>query len=168
MSGQTIEILNTDAEGRLVLADALSYVQDVYKPALIVDLATLTGAMMIALGHEYCGTFSTDDALWEQMDRAGKNTDEKLWRMPLDEVWKKDMEGTISDTQNMAKSGRWAGSCTAAGFLWHFIEEGTPWAHMDIAGTAWIKSDKDTVPKYGTGFGVRVLDRMIADNYEQS
>ena len=167
-SGKTVEVLNTDAEGRLVLADALSYVQDVYKPALIVDLATLTGAMMIALGHEYCGTFSTDDALWEQMDHAGKNTDEKLWRMPLDEVWKKDMEGTISDTQNMAKSGRWAGSCTAAGFLWHFIEEGTPWAHMDIAGTAWIKSDKDTVPKYGTGFGVRVLDRMIADNYEQS
>ncbi|MGN7437085.1 MAG: leucyl aminopeptidase [Alcanivorax sp.] len=167
-SGKTVEVLNTDAEGRLVLADALSYVQDVYKPALIVDLATLTGAMMIALGHEYCGTFSTDDALWEQMDRAGKNTDEKLWRMPLDEVWKKDMEGTISDTQNMAKSGRWAGSCTAAGFLWHFIEEGTPWAHMDIAGTAWIKSDKDTVPKYGTGFGVRVLDRMVADNYEQS
>lgn len=167
-SGKTVEVLNTDAEGRLVLADALSYVQDVYKPSLIVDLATLTGAMMIALGHEYCGTFSTDDALWEQMDRAGKNTDEKLWRMPLDEVWKKDMEGTISDTQNMAKSGRWAGSCTAAGFLWHFIEEGTPWAHMDIAGTAWIKSDKDTVPKYGTGFGVRVLDRMIADNYEQS
>tara|TARA_R110002095_G_scaffold14804_3_gene18541 strand:+ start:3771 stop:5282 length:1512 start_codon:yes stop_codon:yes gene_type:complete len=167
-SGKTIEVLNTDAEGRLVLADALSYVQDVYKPALIVDLATLTGAILIALGHEYCGTFVTDDALWEQMDHAGKDTDEKLWRMPLDEVWKKDMEGTISDTQNMAKSGRWAGSCTAAGFLSHFIEEGTSWAHMDIAGTAWIKSDKDTTPKYGTGFGVRVLDRFVSQNYEQS
>lgn len=167
-SGKTIEVLNTDAEGRLVLADALSYVQDVYKPSMIIDLATLTGAMLISLGHEYCGTFVTDDALWEQMDHAGKDTDEKLWRMPLDEVWKKDMEGAISDTQNMAKSGRWAGSCTAAGFLWHFIEDGMPWAHMDIAGTAWIKSDKDTVPKYGTGFGVRLLDRLVSQNYEQS
>ncbi len=166
-SGKTIEVLNTDAEGRLVLADALGYVQDVYKPSMIIDLATLTGAMLMSLGHEYCGTFVTDDALWEQMDNAGKKTGEKLWRMPLDEVWKKDMEGTISDTQNMAKSGRWAGACTAAGFLSHFVEEGTPWAHMDIAGTAWIKSDKDVTPKYGTGFGVRVLDRLVKDNYEQ-
>lgn len=167
-AGKTIEVLNTDAEGRLVLADALSYVQDIHKPSLIIDLATLTGAMLIALGHEYCGTFVTDDALWEQMERAGKASDEKLWRMPLDKVWKKDMEGTISDTQNMAKSGRWAGSCTAAGFLWHFIDDDTPWAHMDIAGTAWIKTDKDIAPKYGTGFGVRVLDRFVAENYEQS
>ncbi|PCI54860.1 MAG: leucyl aminopeptidase [Alphaproteobacteria bacterium] len=167
-AGKTIEVLNTDAEGRLVLADALSYVQKIYKPSLIIDLATLTGAMLIALGHEYCGTFVTDDALWEQMERAGKASDEKLWRMPLDKVWKKDMEGTISDTQNMAKSGRWAGSCTAAGFLWHFIDDDTPWAHMDIAGTAWIKTDKDIAPKYGTGFGVRVLDRFVAENYEQS
>ncbi len=166
-SGKTIEVLNTDAEGRLVLADALSYVQDIYKPSLVIDLATLTGAMLIALGHEYCGTFATDDFLWEQLEHAGNGTGERLWRMPLDEVWKKDMEGTITDTQNMAKSGRWAGSCTAAGFLSHFIEEGTPWAHMDIAGTAWIKSDRDTCPKFGTGFGVRVLDRFIAENYEQ-
>ncbi len=165
-SGKTIEVLNTDAEGRLVLADALSYVQDVYKPSLVVDLATLTGAMVMALGHEYCGTFVTDEFLWEQLDGAGKKTGERLWRMPLDEVWKKDMEGTISDTQNMSKSGRWAGACTAAGFLSHFIEDGTPWAHMDIAGTAWIKTDRDTCPKFGTGFGVRVLDRFIADNYE--
>lgn len=166
-SGKTVEVLNTDAEGRLVLADALSYVQDVYKPSLIIDLATLTGAMMIALGHEYCGTFATCDALWEQLDHAGKKTDERVWRMPLDEVWKKDMEGTISDVQNMAKSGRWAGSCTAAGFLWHFIEKDTPWAHMDIAGTAWIKSDRDITPKYGTGYGVRILDRFVSENYEQ-
>ncbi len=158
--------MNTDAEGRLVLADALSYVQDVYKPSLVIDLATLTGAMMMALGHEYCGTFVTDDALWDQLERAGKDTDERLWRMPLDEVWKKDMEGTISDTQNMSKSGRWAGACTAAGFLSHFIEDGMAWAHMDIAGTAYIKTDKDVTPKYGTGFGVRVLDRFVADNYE--
>lgn len=167
-SGKTIEVLNTDAEGRLVLVDALSYVQERFKPALIIDLATLTGAMLVALGHEYCGTFATDDGLWEQMEQAGAQTQERLWRMPLDEAWKKDMEGTISDVQNMAKSGRWAGSCTAAAFLWHFIEDGTHWAHMDIAGMAWTKTDTDTVPKYGTGFGVRVLDRFVANNYESS
>ena len=166
-SGKTIEVLNTDAEGRLVLVDALSYVQQRFKPSLIIDLATLTGAMLVSLGHEYCGTFVTDDALWEQMDQAGAETYERLWRMPLDEAWKKDMEGTITDVQNMSKAGRWAGSCTAAAFLWHFIEDGTPWAHMDIAGMAWVKNDKDTVPKYGTGFGVRVLDRFVANNYER-
>ena len=166
-AGKTIEVLNTDAEGRLVLADALSYVQKIYEPRLIIDLATLTGAMMIALGHEYCGTFVTDDDLWEKMAQASATSGEKLWRMPLDEVWKKDMEGTISDVQNMAKSGRWGGACTAAGFLWHFIEGDTPWAHMDIAGTAWIKKDRDITPKYGTGFGVRVLDRLVAAHYER-
>lgn len=168
-SGKTIEVLNTDAEGRLVLADCLSYVQERYHPRLIIDLATLTGAILVALGHEYCGTFSTDDALWDHMNDAGQETGEKLWRMPLDEYWKKDMEGTISDVQNMAqKSVRVAGSCTAAGFLWHFIKEDIPWAHMDIAGTAWIKEDRDVTPKYGTGFGVRVLDRMIANFYENA
>ncbi len=165
-SGKTIEVLNTDAEGRLVLADALSYVQDIYSPRLIIDLATLTGAMIVALGNEYCGTFSTDDDLWGKMDKAGAGVGEKLWRMPLDDVFKKEMDGTISDVQNMAKSGRGAGSCTAAGFLWQFIEDDTPWAHMDIAGTAWIKSEKDTIPKYGTGFGVRTLDRFVSENYE--
>ncbi len=164
-SGKTIEVLNTDAEGRLVLADVLSYVQDIYKPSLIIDLATLTGAILVALGHEYCGTFVNDDELWSQMDSAGAGVGEKLWRMPLDEVWKKDVEGNITDVQNMSKS-KGAGSCTAAGFLSHFIDEGVKWAHMDIAGTAWIKVDKDITPKYGTGFGVRVLDRFIADNYE--
>ncbi len=166
-SGKTIEVLNTDAEGRLVLADALEYVQDVYKPNLVIDLATLTGAIVVALGHEYCGTFVSDETLWGQLEHAGKDTGEALWRMPLDKVWKEEMEGTITDVQNMSKS-RAAGSCTAAGFLWHFIEEGTAWAHMDIAGTAWIKKDKDIVPKYGTGFGVRILERFVAQNYEQS
>lgn len=165
-AGKTIEVLNTDAEGRLVLADALTYVQEQYKPRFIIDLATLTGAMIVALGHEYCGTFVTDNGLWAQMEKAGLDTGEKLWRMPLDEVFKKDMEGTITDVQNMSKSGRGAGSCTAAGFLQHFIEGDTPWAHMDIAGTAWIKADKDSVPKFGTGFGVRLLDRLVADHYE--
>ena len=167
--GKTIEVLNTDAEGRLVLADALEYVQEVYKPNLVIDLATLTGAMVVALGHEYCGTYSNDDGLWEQMEHAGKETGEVLWRMPLDKVWKEEMEGTITDVQNMGKGGAatGAGSCTAAGFLSHFVEEGTSWAHMDIAGTAWIKKDKDVVPKYGTGFGVRVLERFVSQNYER-
>ncbi len=166
LSGKTIEVLNTDAEGRLVLADALTYVQRTYKPQAIIDLATLTGAVMVALGHEYCGTFVNDNKLWRQMEGASAATGEKLWRMPLDEVWKKDMESPTADLQNLGKSGRYAGACTAAGFLEHFIEHNTPWAHMDIAGTAWRKSDQPTVPKFGTGFGVRVLDRLISDHYE--
>jgi leucyl aminopeptidase len=166
-AGKTIEVLNTDAEGRLVLADCLTYVQKKYKPRAIINLATLTGAMMIALGYEYCGIFCNDDKLWSGLEQAGKDTGEKLWRMPLDEAWKRDMESPVADLQNLSKSGRFAGACTAAGFLEHFIDDGQPWAHMDIAGTAWIKADRATVPKYGTGFGVRTLDRLIADNYEK-
>ncbi len=165
-SGKTIEVLNTDAEGRLILADILTYVQKTYAPHTIIDLATLTGAMMVALGYEYCGTFANDDKLWKSLEKASATTGEKLWRMPLDEVWKKDMEGTITDLQNLGKSGRYAGACTAAGFLEHFIENGTPWAHLDIAGTAWIKKDRATVPKNGTGFGVRVLEQLVADKFE--
>ncbi len=166
-SGKTIEIMNTDAEGRLVLADCLTHVQKKFKPSMIIDLATLTGAIMVALGHEYCGTFTNNDKLWGQMEKASANTSEKLWRMPLDPFWKQDMESNVADLRNLARtSGRWGGACTAAGFLEHFIEDGTTWAHMDIAGTAYIKADKPTVPKFGTGFGVRVLDRLIADNYE--
>lgn len=165
-SGKTIEVLNTDAEGRLVLADCLTYVQKTYKPRLIIDLATLTGAMIVALGHEYCGAFVNDDKLWKQLQGASKGTGEKLWRMPLDELWRKEMEGSMTDLQNMARSGRDAGSCTAAGFLEHFIEGNTPWAHLDIAGTAWRKSDQPTVPKFGTGYGVRLLNQFVADNFE--
>ena len=165
-SGKTIEVLNTDAEGRLVLADALSYVQKLYKPKAIIDLATLTGAMIVALGHELCGTFANNDDLWAELQEASKITGEKLWRMPLEEEFKKEMESETADLQNIAKSGRNAGACTAAGFLWHFIEGDTPWAHLDIAGTAWIKKDRETTPKFGTGFGVRLLDRWIADHYE--
>ena len=165
-AGKTIEVLNTDAEGRLVLADCLTYLQQEYKPSFIIDLATLTGAMMVALGHEYCGTFVNDDRLWSQMEKASAVSGEKLWRMPLDEVWKKDMESNVADIQNLGKSGRYAGACTAAGFLEHFIEDDTPWAHMDIAGTAWRKSDQPTAPKYGSGFGVRVLNELLAKNYE--
>ncbi|MCC6597819.1 MAG: leucyl aminopeptidase [Alphaproteobacteria bacterium] len=166
-AGKTIEVLNTDAEGRLVLADCLTYVQKTYAPRFVIDLATLTGAIMVALGHEYCGTFANDEALWGQLAAASAATGEKLWRMPLDEAWRKDMESPVADVQNLAKSGRLAGCCTAAGFLEHFIEEGLVWAHMDIAGTAWRKSDQPTVPKFGSGFGVRVLDRLVSDFYEQ-
>lgn len=168
LSGKTIEVLNTDAEGRLVLADCLTHVQQKYKPRLIIDLATLTGAMMVALGFEYCGTFSNDDALWRDLDKASAETGEKLWRMPLDPVWSKEMESQVADLQNLGSVGRWAGACTAAEFLHHFIDNDTPWAHMDIAGTAWSKRDRPTVPKFGTGFGVRVLDRFVADNYEEA
>lgn len=164
-AGKTIEILNTDAEGRLVLADCLTYIQKEYNPEFIIDLATLTGAILVALGHEYCGTFVNDDTLWKQMDKASEQSGEKLWRMPLDEVWHKEVESPIADIQNLGKS-RYAGSCTAAAFLGHFIEGDTKWAHMDIAGTAWRKSDQPTTPKYGSGFGVRVLNDLVAKYYE--
>lgn len=166
-AGKTIEILNTDAEGRVILVDALTYVQQKYKPCAVIDLATLTGAMLVALGNEYCGTFANDDALWDKLSAASKQSGEKLWRMPLDEVWRKEMESPVADVQNIAKSGRNAGSCTAAGFLEHFIEPGMPWAHLDIAGTAWIKADRPTVPKYGTGFGVRLLHALIETHFEK-
>ncbi len=166
LSGKTIEVINTDAEGRMVLADCLTYAQQTYKPETIIDLATLTGSMMVALGFDYCGSFVNDDGLWLRLEEASKATGEKLWRMPLDELWRKDVESTIADIRNLGNSGAYAGACTAAGFLEHFIEEGTKWAHLDIAGTAWIRADRPTTPKGGSGFGVRVLDRFIADRYE--
>ncbi len=165
LSGKTIEVLNTDAEGRLVLCDALTYVQNTYKPRLIVDLATLTGAIMVALGFEYAGTFVNDDKLWGQLEKASKATGEKLWRMPLDEAYRNEMKGSVSDLQNLGHQGRYGGACSAAGFLQAFIENDTPWAHIDIAGTAWWKSDRATVPKGATGFGVRLLYRLVTDNY---
>jgi leucyl aminopeptidase len=164
-SGQTIEVMNTDAEGRLVLADCLSYIQDEYKPRLIVDLATLTGAMMIALGQEYCGTFVNDDKLWAGMEAAAKESGEKLWRMPLDEAFRKELDSAIADIKSLGNLGRYGGACVAAGFLERFIKDKTPWAHMDIAGTAWVKSDRPTAPKPAVGFGVRTLDRLVA-SYE--
>ncbi len=166
MSGKTVEVMNTDAEGRLVLADCLTYVQRTYTPRLVIDLATLTGAMMVALGTEYCGTFVNDNEMWEQMAVASKESGEKLWRMPLDEAFRKEMDSTIADIKTLGTSGRYAGACTAAGFLQRFIEGDTPWAHMDIAGTAWVKKDTAICPKPATGFGVRILDRFIANNYE--
>ncbi len=166
LSGKTIEVLNTDAEGRLVLADALTYIQKKHDPKFVIDLATLTGAIMIALGHEYCGAFVNDDRLWSQMQAASKVTGEKLWRMPLDEAFKNSMKGSISDVQNLSTMGRYGGACSAAGFLSHFVDEKRVWAHMDIAGTAWVNRDTPLASRHATGFGVRVLNQLVADNYE--
>ena len=166
MAGKTIEVLNTDAEGRLVLADALTYVQKKHKPKMIIDLATLTGAIMVALGYEYCGVFSNSEKLWDAMSDAAQKTGEKIWRMPLDESYRKEMESSVADLKNLGSLGRWGGACSAAGFLEHFIEGKTDWAHWDIAGTAWGKSDKPITPKGGTGFAVRALDRLVEDMYE--
>ncbi len=166
LSGKTIEVLNTDAEGRLVLADCLTYVQKTYKPEVILDLATLTGAMMVALGFDYAGTFANDDNLWAGLESASKTSGENLWRMPLDKQWHKEIESPVADIKNLATIGSYAGACTAAAFLETFIEEGTPWAHLDIAGTAWLRGDRPVVPKGGSGFGVRVLSQFVKDTCE--
>ena len=164
MSGQTIEVLNTDAEGRLVLADALWYCNDRFKPRFIIDLATLTGAIIVALGHEKAGLFSNDDRLAERIAAAGEKVGEAVWRMPLGAAYDKLLRSEAADMQNIS-GGRGAGSVTAAQFLQRFVDK-TPWAHLDIAGMAWSKKNLPTVPKGGTAFGVRLLDRLVADNYE--
>ncbi|MGF1629557.1 MAG: leucyl aminopeptidase [Kiloniellaceae bacterium] len=166
MSGQTVEVLNTDAEGRLVLCDALWYTQENYKPKLIVDLATLTGAIIIALGNEQAGLFSNDDKLSAQLTAAGKTVGEPVWRMPLGPEYDKMIDCDVADMKNIS-GGRAGGSITAAQFLQRFVKEGTPWAHLDIAGVAWSTKDKPTVPKGGTGFGVRLLDAFVAENFEK-
>jgi leucyl aminopeptidase len=165
MSGQTIEILNTDAEGRLVLADVLWYAQDRFKPRLVIDLATLTGAIMVALGKEYAGLYSNDDKLAGDLIEAGTATGEKVWRMPLDKGFDKLIESKNADMKNIG--GRWAGACTAAAFLQKFIKD-TPWAHIDLAGTAMDAPRNEINPSWGSGWGVRLLDRFIADNYEKA
>ena len=163
-SGQTIEVLNTDAEGRLVLADAIWYAQEAYKPRLVVDLATLTGAIIVALGHEHAGLFSNDDELAERLTAAGKEVGEAVWRLPLGPAYDKAIDSPAADMKNIGN--RTAGSITAAQFIQRFVNEGTPWAHLDIAGVAWSSKEKPTVPKGGTGFGVRLLDRLVANHYE--
>jgi leucyl aminopeptidase len=165
MSGQTIEVLNTDAEGRLVLADALWYTQKTFKPKLVIDLATLTGAIIIALGHEHAGLFSNNDGLSDQLMAAGKKVGEPVWRLPLGKAYDKQIDCEAADMKNIG-GGRAGGSITAAQFLLRFIEGDLPWAHLDIAGVTWSNKDKPTVPKGGTAFGVRLLDRLVADNYE--
>jgi leucyl aminopeptidase len=164
MSGQTIEIINTDAEGRLVLADALWYTQNRFKPQCMVDLATLTGAITVALGHEYAGLFSNDDALSSNLTKAADLVDEPLWRLPMGDAYDKDINSDIADVKNTG-SGRGAGSITAAHFLKRFVND-VPWAHLDIAGTAWEKKDKALHAKGATGYGVRLLNQFISENYE--
>ena len=164
MSGQTIEVLNTDAEGRLVLADALWYCQDRFKPRFMIDLATLTGAIIVALGSEYGGLFSNDDRLSKQLIAAGEAVGEKLWRLPLGENYDRMIDSDAADIKNIS-GGRDASSITAAQFLQRFVNN-VPWAHLDIAGMAWSKKDAATVPKGATAFGVRLLDRFVADNFE--
>ncbi|MCX5511968.1 leucyl aminopeptidase [Kaistia algarum] len=163
-SGTTIEIINTDAEGRLVLADALWYVQKEFDPRMIVDLATLTGAIIVALGHDHAGLFSTDDALAAALSKAGEATGEKVWRMPLGQAYDKQIESKFADIKNTG--GRDAGSITAAQFLKRFVKDGTPWAHLDIAGTAMSSPQSETNRSWASGWGVRLLDRLVADNYE--
>lgn len=164
MSGQTVEVLNTDAEGRLVLCDALHWAQEQYTPARIVDLATLTGAMIIALGNEHGGMFANDDTLAEQLTAAGKSTGDKLWRMPLGSAYDKLIDSPIADIKNVGP--REAGSITAAQFLQRFIKPGTPWAHLDIAGMVWSSKSGHTWEKGATGYGVRLLDQFVRDVVE--
>ena len=162
MSGQTIEVLNTDAEGRLVLADALWYAQETFNPRCIVDLATLTGAIIAALGHEYGGLFSNDDTLSAQLTAAGQAVEEPLWRFPLGDAYDKGIDTPIADMKNMGPRGE-AGSIIGAVFLQRFIKKNMPWAHLDIAGMAWAYREKPICPKGATAYGVRLLDRLVQD-----
>ena len=162
-SGQTIEVINTDAEGRLVLCDVLYYAQEKYDPKFMVDLATLTGAIIIGLGHEHAGLFSNDDTLSQRLHEAGKATGEKVWRMPLDDAYDKQLRSEIADMKNIG--GRNAGSITAAQFLQRFVNN-VPWAHLDVAGTAMDAPRNAINQSWGSGWGVRLLDRLVADHYE--
>ncbi|MDQ4136785.1 MAG: leucyl aminopeptidase, partial [Pseudomonadota bacterium] len=163
MSGQTIEIINTDAEGRLVLADVLWYVQDRFKPRFMVDLATLTGAILVALAQEYAGLFSNNDELAERLLKAGQATGERVWRMPLGPEFDKMIESKFADMKNSA--GRNGGSSTAAALLQRFVND-VPWAHLDIAGTAMGSPQTEINRSWGAGWGVRLLDRLVRDHYE--
>jgi len=164
MSGQTIEVLNTDAEGRLVLCDCVTWVQKTFKPTMIVDLATLTGAMIVALGTENGGIFANDDALADKLLAAGKATGETLWRFPLSPAYDKMIDSPIADMKNVGPRG--AGSITAAQFIQRFVDEGVKWAHLDIAGMVWSDKPGTNHDKGATGYGVRLLDRFVADNFE--
>jgi leucyl aminopeptidase len=163
MSGQTIEVINTDAEGRLVLADALNYAREKLKPRFMIDLATLTGAILVALGQEHAGLFSNDDELAGRLALAGAATGETVWRMPMGAVYDKMIDSKFADMKNTG--GRNAGSITAAQFLKRFVGD-TPWAHLDIAGTAMSSPASDINQSWGSGWGVRLLDRLVADHYE--
>ncbi|HKX92390.1 MAG TPA: leucyl aminopeptidase [Sphingomicrobium sp.] len=165
MSGQTVEVINTDAEGRLVLADAIAYVQRTDKPTTIIDLATLTGAILISLGHEWAGLFSNDETLAGELLKAGEASGDKLWRMPLAEPFDRLIDSPIADVKNVGP--REGGSITAAHFIQRFVDEGVKWAHVDMAGKAWSDKASNTYEKGATGFGVRLLDQYVADVLEK-
>jgi leucyl aminopeptidase len=165
MSGQTVEVINTDAEGRLVLADALTYVQRNFKPSTIIDLATLTGAILVSLGHEWAGLFSNDDGLAAKLQKAGEESGDKLWRMPLAEPFDRLIDSPIADVKNVGP--REGGSITAAHFIQRFVENGVKWAHIDMAGKAWSDKVGTTYDKGATGYGVRLLDEYVADVLEK-
>jgi leucyl aminopeptidase len=166
MSGQTVEVINTDAEGRLILCDAMWYAQQKFKPQAMVELSTLTGAIIVALGHEREGLFCNDTELSNRLRAAGSGIGEKLWRMPLGPKYDKLIDSEIADMKNVG-GGRDGGSITAAQFLQRFVQDGVAWAHIDIAGVAWSGKGDTTRPKGATAFGVRLLDRLIAENYER-
>jgi leucyl aminopeptidase len=166
MSGQTVENLNTDAEGRLVLADVIWYAQERFKPRLLIDLATLTGAIMVALGKDFAGLFANDDKLADQLIAASKLTGEKIWRMPLDKSYDRLLDSKNADVKNIG--GRWGGACTAAAFIGRFVKKDTPWAHLDIAGTAMDAPKNEISTSWASGWGVQLLDRFVADNFEKS
>jgi len=164
MSGQTIEVINTDAEGRLVLGDVMTWTQQNVKPKVMIDLATLTGAMVVSLGHEMAGMFCNDDGLAEQLLAAAKSSTDALWRQPLGEAYDRLIDSPIADMKNVGP--REAGAITAAQFLQRFVENDTPWAHLDIAGMAWSDKPKPTYDRGATGFGVRLLDKFVEDTVE--
>ncbi|MEO9968372.1 MAG: leucyl aminopeptidase [Hyphomonadaceae bacterium] len=165
-SGQTIEVQNTDAEGRLVLADVLWYAQEHVKPRAIVDLATLTGAIVVALGHHHAGMFTGDDAMADALTQSGLTAGERVWRLPLGREYDRQLKSKFADMRNIG--GRAAGSITAAQFLKRFVADDMPWTHLDIAGVAWVNGDKEpTDPSWASGFGPRLLNQWIADNYEE-
>jgi leucyl aminopeptidase len=164
MSGQTIEVVNTDAEGRLVLCDVLTFAQREYNPAAIIDLATLTGAMIVSLGHEYGGLFANDEELAAKIEKAGKASGDKVWRFPMSKAYDKLIDSPIADMKNMG--ARFGGSITAAQFLQRFVEDSRPWAHLDIAGMVWADKPGATWDKGATGYGVRLLDTFVRQTLE--
>ena len=164
MKGDTVEILNTDAEGRLVLCDAMWYAQERFAPAAMIDLATLTGAIIIGLGHENAGVFSNDDDLCKAFLKAAEAEGEGAWRMPLGQAYDDMLKSPIADMKNIG--GRPAGSITAAQFLKRFVKDDVPWIHLDIAGVASLKTDTPLAPKGATGWGVRALNRFVAEKFE--
>lgn len=167
MSGQTVEVLNTDAEGRLVLGDCMTYLQENFKPKCVVDLATLTGAIVVSLGSTYAGCFSNDDDLADKLIVSATKVNEKLWRMPLHPDYNEMINSSVADIGNIGSDKGLAGSSTAAHFIARFVKNGVKWAHLDIAGVAWDRKGTNPIcPKGAVGFGVRLLNQFVKDNYE--